>query len=220
MRNWIAVNAVQTADFMKKQQNNSTRAWALHVALSVALLSISAVLFAAANFKVAPATRGLNAPINPVAAGDRDLAIAGQALAQSLSPADAPFTFSDTGPLNTERGYHTATLLPNRQVLVAGGITAAHLSSAELYDPTSGMWTATGPLNTARSAHTATLLPNGQVLVAGGYNSSSGRLSSAELYDPASGSWTYTTGPLNTARDSSHGDVAAQRPGAGGSGTK
>ena len=65
--------------------------------------------------------------------------------------------------------YHTATLLPNGKVLVAGGsIAAAALSSAELYDPASGTWTATGSLGTARDSHTATLLPNGKVLVAGG----------------------------------------------------
>ena len=64
---------------------------------------------------------------------------------------------------------HTATLLPNGKVLVAGGlVTATCLTSAELYDPASGTWSATGSLNTARYCHTATLLPNGKVLVAGG----------------------------------------------------
>ena len=148
---------------MKKQQNNSTRAWALHVALSIALLSISAVLFAAANFNTTPATSGLGAPIKPVAAGDKDLAIAGPASSQGLLPADAPFTFDNTGSLNTARSLHTATLLPNGNVLVAGGQNSgSFLTSAELYDPATGSWTATGGLNAARDLHTATLLPNGK----------------------------------------------------------
>ena len=64
---------------------------------------------------------------------------------------------------------HTATLLPNGKVLVAGGyLEAASLASAELYDPATGTWSATGSLATGARNHTATLLPNGKVLVAGG----------------------------------------------------
>ena len=78
-------------------------------------------------------------------------------------------TWTATGDLITARWDHTATLLPDGMVLVAGGaanVTA--LASAELYDPASGTWTETGSLAHARQSHTATLLPNGQVLAAGG----------------------------------------------------
>ena len=136
---------------MKKQQNNSIHAWALHVALALALLSISAVLLAL-SFKAAPARSGLSAPINPVAAGGNDLALAGPASAQSLLPADAPFTFSNTGGLATAREVHTATLLPNGKVLVAGGYNCSGtLAARNCDDPATGRWTPTGSLTTARN---------------------------------------------------------------------
>jgi hypothetical protein len=109
-------------------------------------------------------------------------------------------TWEETGSLATARYYHTATLLPNGKVLVAGGfIDVIPLASAELYDPASGIWSATGSLAAARDYHTATLLPNGKVLVVGGYYYPPGALASAELYDPATGTWT-ATGSLATAR--------------------
>src|SRR5436309_7687364 len=175
---------------MKKQRNNSTRAWALHAALSIALLSISAVLVAS-SFNAKPAMSGSSASIKPVAADGKNLMIAGPVSARSLSPADAPFTFSNTGSLHTTRQLHTATLLPNGKVLVAGGLNGGALSSAELYDPASGTWSDTGDLHHARQSHTATLLPNGKVLVAGGVDGLS-ELPFAELYDPGSGTWSDT----------------------------
>ena len=124
-----------------------------------------------------------------------------QSQASIFASVDTPFAFHTTGSLNTARVYHTATLLPNGGVLVAGGTDSSFQvsASAELYDPANGTWTATGSLNTARDAHTATLLPNGKVLVAGGRDSSGYSSASAELYDPATGTWT-ATGSLNTAR--------------------
>jgi N-acetylneuraminic acid mutarotase len=84
-------------------------------------------------------------------------------------------------------------------VLVAGGSTSlGATASAELYDPSSGTWSATGSMSTSRAGHTATLLPNGKVLIAGGLNSIV-PTASAELYDPSSGTWS-TTGSLSTAR--------------------
>ena len=120
------------------------------------------------------------------------------ASAQTVTP-----NWSLTGDLNTARYAHTATLLPNGKVLVAGGAgpnscSSTPTSTAELYDAVSGTWSATGNLNTARSNHTATLLRNGQVLVAGGY-APQVFLNSAELYDPATGMWR-PTGSFNTIR--------------------
>jgi len=121
----------------------------------------------------------------------------------SVSVTAVPNTFSLTGSLNTARVIHTATLLDNGQVLIAGGLAninnnGSALASAELYAPAAGTFTPTGSLNTARGCHTATLLENGQVLIAAGC-SANGALASAELYSPAAGTFT-ATGSLNVAR--------------------
>jgi hypothetical protein len=109
-------------------------------------------------------------------------------------------TWTETGSLANGRAYHTATLLGNGKVLVAGGYGSGSSASTELYDPASGTWTATGSLVNGRGFHTATLLGNGKVLVAGGgYDSSGHVLANAELYDPATGNWR-ATGSLITAR--------------------
>jgi Kelch motif len=79
-------------------------------------------------------------------------------------------TFTNTGSMITGRYWGAAALLPNGEVLVAGGYNSSstYLSSAELYNPATGTWTATAPMNYARNNFTATLLPNGEVLVVGG----------------------------------------------------
>jgi hypothetical protein len=89
--------------------------------------------------------------------------------------------FSATGSMATARADHTATMLSNGKVLVAGG--SGSVVVAELYDPATGTWAATGSMTTARTSHTAILLPNGKVLVAGGQNVSSVPIiATAELY--------------------------------------
>lgn len=105
----------------------------------------------------------------------------------SLARPAATFT-STLGNMTVARSGHTATLLNNGAVLVAGGPDA----SAELYDPASQTFTATGSMTVVRSGHTATLLADkalphyGKVLVTAGGSQT------AELYDPAVGTFTAT----------------------------
>lgn len=111
---------------------------------------------------------------------------------------------SPTGAMTFARSGHTATLLRSGKVLVAGGATGPQMaSSAELYDPTTGTWTATGSMRSGRVGHAAALLPSGKVLVVGGSGPADGGaspstsswepLASAEIYDPDSGIWTETS---------------------------
>lgn len=103
-------------------------------------------------------------------------------------------SWTATASMSTARSEHTATLLLNGTVLVAGGkatFGGATLASTEIYDPATGSWTAAGPMIQARAGHTATWLSDGRVLVAGGSDSGDNfeGIASAELFDAISGSW-------------------------------
>ncbi len=118
---------------------------------------------------------------------------------------------------NTPRGArlaHTAALLDKApcgsncgKVFIAAGVggvgTGPALSSAELYDPGTGTFTATSDLNLSRQGQSSAVLPSGKVLVMGGFHDPFGttppNLDSSETYDPVTGTWS-PAGPLTARR--------------------
>jgi hypothetical protein len=109
--------------------------------------------------------------------------------------------FQATGRMRQPRGSHTATLLNDGRVLIAGGGSTDLIAVAEIYDPKTGAFSETGRLSTPRHKHAAGLLPDGRVLVAGGSDQRDwyGNLDSAEIYDPRTGRFS-TTSSMNDSR--------------------
>ncbi|WP_225826709.1 Kelch repeat-containing protein [Streptomyces naphthomycinicus] len=113
------------------------------------------------------------------------------------------------GKLSTGRSTHTATLLPDGTVLVAGGEgvrspgAVRPLRSAELFRPATGGWTPAEPMTDPRLDHRAVRLPDGRVLVVGGNTATAGPApvgqAFCELYDPVAGTWS-PTGSLRLPR--------------------
>ena len=115
-----------------------------------------------------------------------------------LALAQLPGTFTQAGSMTAARTYHTATLLLDGKVLIAGGIQetpnldpGSVLAGAELYDPATATFSTIGKMASPRFGHSATLLADGRVLIAGGRSAvdAASQLSSVELYDPATGTF-------------------------------
>jgi hypothetical protein len=146
-------------------------------------------------------------------------------------------TWSSAPNMAVTRQLHTATLLVDGRVLVVGGYTTegdydlpTGRTSAEIYDPATGTWSAAASTHMPRMQHTATLLPSGHVLVIGGGGEIHTDFTSdddgdhwvtipadvtAEIYNPASNTWTLTAapslayGPGSAAALTRHGRVMA-----------
>ena len=139
--------------------------------------------------------------IDPTTQATRVLVCGGAASGTATATADV-YAFTPTeqvtstpfvGAMTTARTQHTATWIGGNKVIIIGGINASGdpTSSIEIFDPTTGNFTAsTATLAAPRFEHTATLLPNGTILVAGGANSGP-----TEIYDPRTDTMVSTTLP-------------------------
>jgi hypothetical protein len=119
-------------------------------------------------------------------------------------------SWAATGSMTTSRVFHTATLLNDEKLLVAGGLNISQplspgftgLNSAELYDIQTGTWTPTGNMVSPRFVHTLTRITAGKALAAGGEDADVSVLRSSETYDLTSGVWL--SGPDMTTFRATH----------------
>ena len=138
-----------------------------------------------------------------VIGGRLEVPATGDAPASSTALADAE-TFSagawtPVGSLNEPRWGHTATVLDDGRVVIAGGENAiGPVASVEIFDPASGQFTVGGTLSSPRKGHAAARLADGRVLLAGGFDGTS-VLSSIDVFTPATGIVS-TLGALDTPR--------------------
>ncbi|MDC0678373.1 Kelch repeat-containing protein [Sorangium atrum] len=98
-------------------------------------------------------------------------------------------TWTPVASMRWARMRHTATLLPDGRVLVAGSWGTESGKTVEIYDPSSDTWTSAAEMTTARRSPGAALFADGRVMMAGNSHDESDGALAAELYDPASDTW-------------------------------
>ena len=126
------------------------------------------------------------------------------ALATTEIYSPATGIWSRAATMSVARGGHTATVLSNGTVVVVGGASGTYSApnlhtSAEVFDPAAGTWTATASVSLGRGFHRSVALGNGRLLMTGGSNFVSSVFATTDVYDAATGLWT-AAAPLVTGR--------------------
>ena len=177
----------------------------------------AAVYDPATDTWAAAATPQYDRPVYPTATVLRDgrvLVVGGQYMYNSpdqrietselYNPASNTWSAAPSETRTVARQYHSATLLLDGRVLVAGGLlNDRSVAWSVVYDPTSNSWTVEPTMNDGRCGHGAALLGAGHVLVFGSgcwIDSSA----SAEEFDPTTNRW-YLVASLNAPR----GDIVS-----------
>jgi N-acetylneuraminic acid mutarotase len=188
-------SAAGAATSSTERYDPTVSTWATRAAMRIARLGHTATTLADGRVLVAGGTGG-----------------AGLTFASAELYDPVADTWTLTGTMSSARTLHTATLLPDGRVLVCGGFGQRGgslpsvpssssgdqtLATAEIFQPTTGLWSPVPSMLSARGDHRATLIPagsnagtaGGKVLVTGGQNAGAA-LAAAEVYDPAANSWT------------------------------
>ena len=139
-----------------------------------------------------------------IAGGTDNDSIKGAELFDPSTGLFTALTGTNAWPAPRTRATHTATLLADGKVLLAGGYNVSVWGTADIYDPVLNTFTAVGDMGLIRWGHTATLLSDGKVLIVAGRNGTEvagNVLASAELFDPGTNTFSAVVAPMTTARE-------------------
>src|SRR5208337_3042608 len=128
------------------------------------------------------------------------LIICGAFASQGVSQTSASNSWSPAGQMTQARTGAAAVLLTDGRVLITGGTDSSGVPQAttEVYDPSTGAFTASPAMNVPRANHAAIVLKTGDVLVTGGLTTGGGYSDSAEIFSVSSKQWMLLPSSIGT----------------------